>query len=1308
MPTKKELLSALRRKDIHLARRVRAFDNTLASFLFDAHSDSLKDRKNNTSGLIHTLRKHQSFLYPLLSNEQKTDIEQMFPRLFALNDIDVLHVETPEQLDRELFVKATSSQPTNKKPIFTILDKLAYLEMQENKEVGRYYKKLCTEELISLSSKLSTLKKDVSEKLGIFSSHASQLSAFLIPEKYANSIDPELCGYLFSLPEKHDIVMLNDTITPNGLEIISSTIPNSELATDSIKISNNNNNNNNIFTVDFASSSEDSRGVFHNTPQLFIDAMAKNWNKTIKRKQQEFYVLDKAAMNDISKVHKFADVSSQASVNKYLIKLSPESTWFIKNGDHMTCRQIGALENEDVSLFMTPDSDLHINIPGHAISEIKESSQPIFLEVSLDNDLNWQVDRFVNENTITTLSTLPDTRRERLVDAKKYIKQFNEQGYIDKRYMSDEISGITKKQGISLVEFTNSLSHLLELNETESFFDIDIRTRKDSKSPYFASFTVYSIQADKPYIRRIASCISDPASPYLDEQSLNELGMTQSQFDDNALTLSEAEQLLTKPINQVKTKGLLSFPSLNNNELDHFPLLSLKTRRWPALNRRALSKELGLTKRQDHVLTLKTEKNNTNGFSFLCEEGGELSLLSKLKQDNSTIWSECGLGVIRTLSEKAFFYDVQENVKIDLGPTDELLRIAETHAHKPHKQSNPSGDLELINHHILQRALLASNIHKLNKLPPNMEINIENSTLSKEWKEGVKERARELYSATLEKIPRYLCVEGMHNYLCETFEKEGFDLTSPIAGGVGGSKGKEFLRSLQSQSPTLFTAVTRECKIELDTALEKGSPQRIDKALASVTLSDILLMNVIELHKANPELAEHFQLIHAAPAFFDEVEPTTNTAPHEKLNEYSLKSGVSTQMLDVLYESAVNFKTHNNQSYKSFLAQKGDLTPLGDGSVQSVSAMLGSLRIQYPNPQHWAQHLTKHVNNTTLQKNIAIHINDTSEPNLLDINIDNSTRRLSLSSPVELDDHIVEELRYTLNLLKIANGAHNIFTRSNLRSDPNILEEQHTLLLNQLYSPENKERLNALNERLIESGLETIRKSHTTGELQRWLQNIGTSLINEGVTSRPFNSHFDQETLNISLGELKKILHTHEMNFHQLDDTIENIEKEATLEFEIHQTIVDYLTKSPTLVADNKLSSKRRMAKQFSLAHGDNVKEVSYADITKHLVKSVSLPSKTKDALVISAVGGFDKLPSESLAKRIFKHMREISNNPILSFPLYQGPVGDLQKTFLESTHAPLLGAVNLITSFKSRLKKPTIEMTHTPEKMGVKANKSP
>ena len=1265
MPTKKTLLSKLRRKNIRLARRIRSMDDSLVNTLFN---EPTQIKGHASLSFVGELRQHQTFLLPFLNKEERMLSPGQSKIINALLNLDLSKINNNKELESVFFKEVSSSknnEPKELRDAFRLIDKMEYIK--NNTTVTNQFVSLCKKELGPISNRLALLKSKARERLPVLPSHSEGYSIFTTSRSYSNSIDTTLCQYLFDLPLSQNIFLLENEISEKGLKVLDSSVD-EESQSKFIRDGH----------IDLDDSGEESRNIYNTMPQLFIDTLCKMMSKKEKAKTPLFLVtpLD---IDEISQVYALMPNPRSNSAEKFAVELNPNDPWFLKVDNSLSSTELKALpENKSSFLLANSNHKVGIKIPEHVVNRIKTENKAIYAEISLDSDSNWNVERTHNLSGLK-LNKLPDVRKDNKLAAKEYLKSKKQNGYIDKKYTEAEISGLTQKQGVSIREFQSSLSRLLSLSGSEALFDLDVKKRKDTQTPYFASLTIYSNQKNAPYIRRVACCIQNEGDQKLDAASLQSLGMSQQDFENSAISLKEADNLLKKPINQVKNKGLISLPSFGFETLSLFPEIKNKVQKWPSINKREISKSLGLANRQDHVFTVSLGKNKSHSFSFLSEVGSESSLLQKLRNKNGRCLSTCGKALITIdqNSDTVSLRDLENDKNYVLGDIYAVTGQVLTQSHKPHSQKNRSSLSEIINHHTLHRALLSNCSVPFSYSEPISLDDFDESMISPEWKGGLKDNFNAFYNSTIRKVPAYFCVDSMHENLCNEFEKAGFDLSTVIAGGVGGKKGKLFLSLLSKYNQTLFSALVRNSGIDLDSLSSLTENTRLNKKNATLTLSDLLLADVISLHQNNPIPAEHFQSIHAAKLVFEEMEPTTNLPPKEKVEELSVEFGVSKDTVENLYVSAINFKSHHNQSYKSFLSKESEILPLGDSSLHSMTALLGELRLRYPTPTTWDKQISLHLSENSLKRELNLRL---GKDHPITIFHSGKTRQLDAGAwDGKFSEEIENEIKFALSVFKISKGAHNVFTRAAPSQDREELNEQHSMLLSTLNSEDTISRLNRLNETLQELGVETISYKKGSGDLVSWGADIGLAIINNENPPIKFNSSFSDVDIEKCISTLKFTLSKFGLNEKDVANRLSKVEKQALLDYKVSQFTLDFLSKKPTVVSDNNLSSKRELKKQILSSYGE-CHEVTYATIAKNLIKAVSLPKETQHSLLISAAGDFSKLPTDPLAKRIFKHIRELSNQVHSPLKLENGPIQSLQTSFQEGDNSPLLGAANLLT----------------------------
>lgn len=1294
MTIKKELIKHFRRTDISFARRLRLLDDYAIESIFSESNNPPKP-KNQALPLslmseINLFRENYTYLSPIL---QSLDVEEKLKLnafdASALLSIKLNTLNSDDDLEHAYHNALMKTETPPNKPIntlFSLAQKLETLSPSDCEDLpaSHDYFKRCIQCLQNTNKQLHTVKSDFAKKLPIQHFEHAGCSIFCIQDSFGENFDCGIARSLFSLPKETPALIVSDSMKDGAIRIFDSSSFSEE----------------HLNTLPFHISLKDKKGsvvfreladvpslntLYNNNQEATLDKIGMHWSKSIlegsvDNKRTQLHPADlvhfRNAFNTLGK-------ERAPKPESLCIELSPNQTWFFLEEGKIKRSLLKDIPASTRTIFSSEHKDSAIQVPYSVIKNLTHSGN---FDISLSDFNEWLIDKKTPTSAI--VDQFPRIDKKIKIAAKKHFKKQKTPGYIEHQYTDADLKLKLAEQSLSNDWLNNSLLELNSSTNSEAVFDIDIRSTSGENSvPYFIKITALSAQKNGPYVRNISCCINH-GDTQLTEEQLLELGMSQSEFTQHALSVKEAQNHLLKPFNQIRNKGTLFFhntsaslPVLKKT----FPLLIEKTKTWTILDKQKLIKENGLASRQGNIITITTEKNNAKPFHFRDSVGTECALKEKLKKGSGNAISLCGNATIKIKDKVVFLVDQKNKLSTNLGNSKDFL-------YKLHSQTKPmglgqkAGSIQaLYSHHTVMRMLQRATPKRQFYTPPM--INIPNKLL--EHKEtGVIESLKLNYLNIIKNIPLHFTPNEMMQELERDLTLKGINPNQILSGGVGGKKGIEFLNSLKEESPELFAAVTYGKNINLDRLLSGSQSIRISKEQASLTYRDYLLANVFSLHRHNQDISSHFQLADIAPLVFERLEPTTSVPPDENIEALSKYTGTSTAGLRSLYSQAYQFKQHQNQSYQSFLNDNEKWLPFADSGLVSIASIIGGLQIKDSSTSNWINKIEQHNQQIKIEQvaSLSIPEYENSFSNQL---LDDSKKVITTSNSAPIPSKLLPSLSEALELLKLSNGMHNIISRNNNTTPPETIHENYQNFSSTIYDPRRVDKLNELNKDLTEAGITSLNLLPSKVEAKQFVISIINAAIDDNDLLN-FNTSFNHE----SLSEIEVNLKTHipllGLNHHSINSRISEIIQRKKIEFTCVNSVDELFKVDNYVVTDDKVANKRNFETQHKLSNS-NYTPVTYQELVNIILNQGHLPKSTADSLYVSSQSGFSELPKEHFANQIFKRIRYNARHIHSPFPVNKGPFDDIQKQFKIASNNPLdKASLPLVFSLRSECRQET------------------
>ncbi len=1127
------VLSRLRRSDIGLARRIRNLPSTLFSKI------SLNNNRlaSPNASVLHAYLEAKQIadkyaqIIPLTAQDDTSLNDELKPLLVEANNLlsaqpsDV----SSDKADTLSHFIGTKAHQGDLDTIQKLVNSLAHLSENSKipQRVAQNYWRRAQYCLNRIDTVLSTFEKTLIAQSNIQIFQGEQSTIAQLSDPLYQKMSPALLRRALALPEKHPILFLDEKFIDGQIRVLSSekiadriSLDSPEHALSWIKDKNGlflqaHDHDNNI---DQLLNQPSGPGV--RTPIQSLSTILDKQTPSVSEDHLQLTQQDLEDFAQLQSLTGIAHANAQSQQVDATLTLHSAQRWFVKTATGKKEISLSELiEQPTQALFSGVDSKVAFWVPEHCLKRLKEKNT-ITVQLMQRNDNALTVSRLLDPETLTQGLILPhpEQKQQQQISQAYLSEQDVSRGYIDQQYQQNDLNVSCMKQGTDAAHFSAGLTEMLEDTEADLLIDVEVKSPPHQDSaPYFISMTLYSQTQQGPHVRRVSCLVHEPSNALPSQKQLDEFGLTEQSFVEKALSPDAAQKHLNKPLSR-GDGAQIAFSLHNNNatlnDLQKVaPQIAEKIESSVTIDRQLLIKEEQFGLRRDRQYNVSLDRQQTNTVAFLDTPGHTFGIASAYQNKQGLIMGAEQKGLLSIAQDQIQLHDILHEVR---GSVEGPEHFASSHHTQQRVAQNRAkgSPLLLAQHHRIQQLLLenapTSPVQYIASILPNRSYN------------GLPSLTDELIvsldKACQQHQTQYrfdLSIDDNIRLAVQLLKPQGVDGSTALAGGVGNKQGREFLLSLRSASPDLFSAITAGSGINLPALYQSSGETTVKKSQATLTVEDVFYANFARFQKANPAQVNHFQMSHIAAQVLNRLEPKTQITPKDDIEKLARYFCVSPDSLTHLYEMAYHARIEDSRSYHAFLPTAEDRHPLSPSSITDHVSLWGLRERAYLRPER-KQQLHSHI----LNNKIKVFTHTLNNPNnaegqslLVGTLSDNKLEAQWHGAPLNpsAQKTLVDLISQNSRLTHLRNGVHHVSSK-NVSTSPEQEAEAKHKLLHLLTSPQAQQMEKELSD-FIGAHDGELKILPNDAKMRQWESEMLRYAIGE-TKSPVFNQHFNEATLD--------------------------------------------------------------------------------------------------------------------------------------------------------------------------------------------------
>lgn len=990
--------------------------------------------------------------------------------------------------------------------------------------------------------------------------------------------------------------------------------------------------------------------------------------------------LNLADLNDFSNMQSMAGVGTfrlrDRQLPNSLLLRQEESVYAFIEERWQTIRLSDAPSHMALRIKPSLDARCELTLPATTIRQLQQDGQ-MRVSVLQQTATQLQVALHLPLQQQVPAPWSDPAQKNRQLLARHYAKQLSGHGYLDKVYTKEDLADAERLVGASPGTLQDGVLKILKATMARTLIAIDTWTHQHQQgTPYYVSMTLMSPRQDGVYARRLGCFIHDKGTPLPTTAQLEQLGVDAETFVQLAVPAQDAEAQLLRPL-----KNMSSAPfALTGHHLDvdltrvqqSMPLLSQTLLSLPSVSRQPIVLGNQLTGRRDRVFTLTLERDNARPVHFFDAAGTPHSLMNihripdgqwsshdrsatLFRQGDDMILMDHRTGLQGVVGDPL---SLVQKIQHDLRPASGALYHSHASDLCLHQQSR-----QWLRETAPDLPLRLSEIIPVHNLPARRsDFGIAQwETLEQIW-----QSAQPLYRFDWS-------IDDNIRRLSQALAARGLELDTVIAGGVGGQRGRQYLRTLHQVQPELLSPLLQGKSFAWHPDVVMNNAARLDPADTALTVSTWLHANMLRLLRDNPERALHAQMEHHIDAFLQQFEPTTQELPAAALERWSRSTGIPAAQWEKVYQRAYAAR-QGLGLYDSLIMQRDQGHPLGAHPVRELVAFTTALS-QSALPQQGQQVLTNHSAGRWLDEKLK------------GLSLRQGTQEYPLNTP-QLQEHRLQLLltggsvttaveravEQVLPLLHLGNAMHRTVTKPGM-TDPFLQQRARATLSSLLRAPGNLQRIDAAQQAFQEAGITDLKLRPSDPAFRQWCKQAMLYAMTLSEVAPDFNHEFSGDELSVAMAHMTALLPEFQLRTQSATANAEQrlayVIHQATLQHAAIATLKNWQQSQPGFVlwAADQTIQRRQYAQQCE-AWQLPVVTVTLTEALRTVAQNQSLPLPCRYALRSYDEEG--NLPSDPLPRQIVQQSIKVLRSPPPVMWGLEGPVGNLLRRFTISATHPL------------------------------------
>jgi hypothetical protein len=988
--------------------------------------------------------------------------------------------------------------------------------------------------------------------------------------------------------------------------------------------------------------------------------------------------LNVADLNDFANMQAMAGVGTFRARDRQIpnsLRLNKEESVYAWMDGRWQPTRLSELPDNQNAVRIKPalDTSCELLLPLSTVRQLQQEGQ-LLVGVMQQNATQLQVALHLPPQQTSVPWPDPALKNRQLL-TQHYAEQLSSPGYLDKVYSREELSDAERLVGAPPGGLQDGVFRILKATMARTLIAFDTWTHQHQQgSPYYVSMTLMSPRQDSVYARRIGFFIHDAGTPMPTTAQLQQLGVDAESFMKLAIPTKEAETQLLRPL-----KNVTSAPfALTGHHLDSdlariqqsMPALSQALEALPSVSRQPLVQTQHLTGRRDRVFTLTLERDNARPVHFFDAAGTPHSLMNIHQNPDGQWVSHDRSATLFRQGDHMVLLDHRTGLQGTVGTPLELVQQIQRDLRPAQGALYSSLAKDLCRHQQSRQWLMDAS--PLVPLRLSDSIPVDNLPMRRMDFGPAQQEAIEQVWKMAQPLYRFdWSIDDNMRRLSQALNARGLSLDTVIAGGTGGQRGRQYLKSLHQAQPELLSPLLQGKSFAWHPEMVMNNAARLDPVETELTIATWLHANMLRLLRNNPERALHAQMEHHIDAFLQQFEPTTQELPATALERWAKSTGIPTERWKSVYQRAYTAR-QGMGLYDSLIIQSDRGHPLGAHPVRELAAFTAALS-QSALPQQGQAVLMMHSAGRWLDENLkALSLcNHPDQHVLRTVQLQEHRLQLLLRG-AEPTPGLESAVEKALPLLHLSNAMHKTVTKSGT-TDPFIQQHARDVLSSQLRAPENIQRIQSMQSAFHDAGITELQLRPSDPIFRQWCKQAVMYAMNLSGVSPDFNQEFSAEELGRAMSHLTAMLPEFQLRTQSstpnAEQRLAHVIQQAKMQYAAMETLNDWCHSHQgfALRMQDQIIQKRQYAQQCE-AWQIPVVEITLTDALRAIAQNQLLPLPCRHALRNYDEDG--NLPAEPLARQIVQQtIKALRNPPPLVWGV-EGPAGQLiQRFHVSATH---------------------------------------